>query len=106
MTQEKTPREVLMEARLKISDPSHWTRGAFARTSSGALVSPTGPQATCWCAKGAIISIQGKNAFRLTIRESIRILETVVGKDLTRFNDTSMHAQVLKAFDRAINLSE
>jgi hypothetical protein len=34
-----------------------WTQGAFARDRYGATISPTRPEAACFCAAGAIISV-------------------------------------------------
>lgn len=49
-----TPADVLERAAALIEQPGKWTQGAFARAANGNPIGPLSPNATCWCAYGAI----------------------------------------------------
>ena len=61
----KSTKEVLIEARELISDPEHWTQGAFAEHQDYDddeiyfdETEPNAPDACRWCASGAIAKIE------------------------------------------------
>lgn len=99
--------DILRAARAKISDPQNWTREESARDDAGYPVEPLSHDAVCWCARGAISAaaksgdeFQASNVLRRAIRE-----QAPDGR-ITDFNDKHDHAEVLAAFDRAIQLAE
>jgi len=100
----KTTLEILMAARRRIEKPESWTQRAYQRDKNGNSLSVWDAQdATCWCARGAIWSIDPKG--KLT--DAFKALELAVPEQtVTVFNDTHTHAEVLAAFDRAIAAEE
>jgi hypothetical protein len=111
------PVTVLRRARKLIADPSAWVKGAFKRKRKGIQ---------CYCAQGALAAAAGIHivdkdtlsdevpgglpseyyAAHLTLRKAL----TSLGHDdwVPRFNDNPKtdHADVLAAFDRAIELAK
>lgn len=51
--------EILIGARALIADPAHWTQEVHARDKNGMPVVPTDPDATCFCADGALVKAAG-----------------------------------------------
>lgn len=102
-----TPLEILKSARARIEKPENWTQGAFARDSRGnaSLLGRHG-NACSWCALGAILVLFEPN-LEMNKEESLAMnaLECAVGGSVMRFNDTHTHAEVLAAFDDAIELA-
>ena len=96
--------DILKAARAKIAKPENWTQRAYQRDKNGNSLSVWDAQAaTCWCARGAIWSIDPKG--RLT--DAFKALElSVPDQTVTVFNDTHTHAEVLAAFDSAIAAEE
>ena len=47
-------KQVLINARALIADPTHWTRSTIARTANGRKVEWHDQAATKWCAMGAM----------------------------------------------------
>lgn len=54
-----TKLETLRAVRELLSDPSRWTRGAYARDAEGNYANASGPNAVCWCAVGAFEKVTG-----------------------------------------------
>lgn len=93
-----SPREVLIMARALIAKPEHWTKRSYARGLSGESVDAGSRNAVCWCSVGAIDRISLVDGGR-----ALDALSTAMGGGgITSFNDSSDHATVLAAFDRAI----
>lgn len=93
--------EVLTEARKLIEKPEHWTQGVSARSRTGRHVSNRSKRAVCWCASGALDRVSYRiNAW--TWLEASNALRGYMRGHIEHFNDTRTHADVLKAFDRAI----
>lgn len=88
----KSTVEVLREARDLISYPERWTRGVFCDERGRR------------CATGAV--------WKATVTNPINhpamtlLLRVVNTPTVTGFNDSHSHAEVLAAFDRAIELAE
>lgn len=96
--------DVLKKARALIEKPKNWTQHEYARNKLGENVLSLSPAATCWCALGAIIKFSdGAHV----ISHAERALERVIAGRLSvsSFNDSHSHAEVLAAFDRAIELA-
>lgn len=104
--------ETLQKARDLISDPKRWTQGAFARDTLGRDLFDAGEEdfePVCFCSLGALAHVSGLHPDGTLPGEST--LAEVIAKDLglppeigfvPDFNDTHTHAEVLAAFDAAI----
>lgn len=93
--------EVLKAARELISDPKHWTQYLFARDDNGNSTQPVSVRAVCWCALGAIDRVSGDD-------ESAgddaldALMEVVEEGNVSTFNDSHTHPEVMALFDAAI----
>jgi hypothetical protein len=96
--------EILEKARELISDESRWTRGWFAKTADGYRCNPLSLGAECFCALGALSKVMGTNYGELTGKTATERLRSSLpsGCNITGFNDSATHAEVLDLFDRAI----
>jgi hypothetical protein len=103
-------RQVLINARALIAEPSHWTTGTLACNAEGHPVAWHDGSARKWCAQGAIyraaydlIADQNK-ALRLGNEVVRRICSSwwLSGTKLPAINDMKGHAAVLAAFDKAL----
>lgn len=96
--------DILIKARELISDPERWTQGVNARNRAGGLTSPENDAAVCWCGIGALCRVAGDDDLHWA--KAVVFLHKTAReagfKDFPDFNDTSTHAEVLAAFDRAI----
>jgi hypothetical protein len=92
--------ERLRAARELLSDPARWCRsGGYARNAFGSECSAEDPNATSWCALGALRKFDGDPFFLA------RALG-VWGTGLVIWNDCqATHTDLLAAFDRAIELA-
>lgn len=54
LTEGRTYKQVLIDARAHIAEPDRWTQEAYARDHQGHNVRPRDPEARCWCMLGAI----------------------------------------------------
>lgn len=97
--------DILRQSREKIADPKHWTKGNFAQDEEGEPVSTTSPRAVCWCAIGAIDATAGGLAALYWLSDAVHE-KAGPSCSVSEFNDKSEHADVLAAFDRAIELAE
>ena len=104
-----TPREILIAARAKIEAPERWTKGAFARSARGRKVRLDGGKARCWCMLGALQEVEMspirfRQAWALLV-PAISVPDSI--SEVVLWNDAPerTHAEVLAAFDRAIELA-
>jgi hypothetical protein len=95
-----TPVEILKAARELIAKPERWTRGVIARAGTLPLTSAMVPQATCWCAMGAIDKCAGGPSFSAPALDLV--YPVIPGCGLAEFNDSHDHAEVVAMLDRAI----
>jgi hypothetical protein len=99
-----TPIETLKAARQLITDPAKWTQGDFARDAKGYGVFSEDRDAVCFCALGAIYSFNSNGPVPcLDAYTALR--EFCFRKfscEVSDFNDTHTHAEVLALFDAAI----
>lgn len=108
MTPLMTPKETLAAARRLIENPQCWTQGAWGRDEEGNLVSYTSERAVCWCSEGALKVVSGG---RWELYSGARIaLERALpaqgeATNVTGFNDTHNHTEVLALFDKAIEIA-
>lgn len=106
--------EILQKARDLISDPARWTQDAYARDEHGREgAEPNDCDAVCFCSLGAIyrttsIDIAEYLPYSVTLNlaQEMQAVETDTRGKCERyiadFNDGHTHAEVLAAFDRAI----
>jgi hypothetical protein len=99
---------ILTAARELLSDEARWTRTYMATNANGTPVAPRKRSAARWCCLGAITKYSSKRrlfeADYTPILIAENVLRGVIGYPITQFNDdpATTHADVLKAFDRAI----
>lgn len=123
--------DALRAARSKIQNPEAWTKTAPALDSSGVRVDAQDRAAVCFSSYGAIVSIIGVNENLVTamiaietatperfvemaamqMEEATKSRKGHVGEKplgFGMFNDDvdTTHAEVLAAFDRAIEIAE
>jgi hypothetical protein len=94
--------EILKAARAKIEKPECWTQDFYARSASGKKVVARSPAAVCWCSYGALQSVMKAKLLPIEI---VLLLERPMHGCIADFNDTHTHAEVLAAFDAAIDLA-
>lgn len=100
--------ELLRAARARIAKAEHWTQGDFAKTAHGNAIGPTEGPAVCWCAAGALeaeYAMAGPGSDKL-FYDAAEALEAEMDDHIYSFNDTRSHADVLAAFDRAIEATK
>lgn len=99
----KTTKEILTEALGYIKQG--WTTGWFARDATNNITNPLSLDATSFCAVGAIrraVNTNGSlHAFEVYdfLRKSIGI------EEIPSWNDTSTKEEVIKGFEKAIELA-
>lgn len=110
----KTSKQILIETRNLLSDPSKWTRRTLARDKNLKNVSPYSDHATCFCMYGALqrVSFIGglvRTDTGLAYDEARSHLGNVVAATtpypkIDYFNDhpNTTHEDVLKILDKAI----
>lgn len=92
-------KHTLIAARKLIEKPENWLQGMMAANGDGVWVPPSAPMAVKFCALGAIQRIAGE--FRAgPVNDAVRLAAKTTS--LALFNNTHSHAEVLAAFDRAI----
>lgn len=98
--------DVLMKAKEIIQDPSNWMQGDYSN-----------PERTCFCSLGAIAEALGlcdehHSDQHIDQHPASKLLHKVVGADLdsvytfAKYNDSHTHAEVMQAFDKAIELAK
>jgi hypothetical protein len=95
-----TTLEILRAARAKIADPKRWTQKAFARNAFDDYTHVRSPDATCWCAQGALKSVDGP--LDALCAAATCLSGAVSARSIIDWNDHSTHADVLAGFDAAI----
>ena len=102
--------EELRKARALIDAPEKWTRGAFARDADGCEVSFFDGSICALCMAGAIRVASGESLWWKTpAHEALhRVLRLNRCDSVAIFNDDpkTAHADVMAAFDRAIEAEE
>lgn len=93
-----TPLETLKAARDLISDPARWTQGWFAKNAHGENVHSFSENAVCFCALGALDRTHNAT---LAIKDRLQ-RHLPPEHNISSFNDTHTHAEVIALFDAAI----
>jgi len=95
---------MLEKAKNLIRNPDNWTTEKYARDANGVSVNPKSPEACKFCVLGAIMNIQGVNCDDLDYVS--RILYKATGYlNISSFNDSHTHKQVLELLDKAIKIN-
>jgi hypothetical protein len=98
----------LREARALIEPYEQWCQGHSAYDDRGHRTIETDPLARSWCTIGAVSRVYGAH-WSLEYCAAINALRRATGQpDLVWWNDQPHrpHAEVLAAFDKAIELAE
>lgn len=97
----------LRAARELIADPEHWTQKRFACNKDGLTVNACSRSATRFCALGAVRRVGMPDEVEC---EAISRLNSAAAElylvSMVSVNDKRTHADVLKVYDRAIQLAE
>ena len=107
-TKEQTARDVLLEVRALLAEPTRWTKGAYGKDARGVRVGARSSNAVCWCLVGAYQHSHPEGTSR---RRAFDLLGSVAsdwhGRSLQDFNDdpATTHADVLALIDRALELT-
>jgi hypothetical protein len=109
-----TPVEVLRGARELLADKKRWARETYARDAEGNSVESLSRDAICWCVAGAIERVARGTAgpFLPALLAFARANEVKIPSDdevvelacmrVGTYNDSSEHAAIVQAFDKAI----
>jgi hypothetical protein len=103
-----TTKEILIAARAKIERPQDWIQGRFAVSGLQNKVKPHSRRASCWCALGAIAAITREDPHDVDDEAYWLLHRAMVLPEnetaVAGWNDAPgrTHAEVLAAFDRAI----
>jgi hypothetical protein len=100
--------EILRKARALI-ETKGWTQHAIGRRPDGSPIhlADNLPQASCFCAEGAILMVAGLSYGRREFTRSAGTVDRAVGLRLHQWNDAPgrTREEVLDAFDKAIALA-
>lgn len=97
MSSARSVREVLVAARERIAKPGGWTQRAYARDAEGRATAIFGGRAVCYCALGALTSVDADPYVYAVLRNVVE-----VSTDLWNDAPGRTQAQVIAAFDAAI----
>lgn len=100
-----SPREVLEAARERIADPIRHTRRVAARTAGGTPCAAKSERACSWCVLGAIASVEGSTEAKVAAEVFLHRALPAGFCAIDAFNDAAEHADIIAAFDRAIDLA-
>lgn len=104
--------EALIQGKALIEKPEHWTKGAYARNEKGETRWSTDEDATCFCSLGAMgrvtCRLEEKNDHRgnSIYYRGVGYLEAAMGECVSVFNDEHAHAEVMAAWDKAIEAAK
>lgn len=91
-----SPKQVLIAARKLIEKPENWTQGKYRRSREDGM---------SYCSDGALMQADGvlnSGCLSDSYWEACQLLRDNMFGDVVFFNDTHTHAEVLAAFDKAI----
>ena len=100
----------LLTAKKFIDAPEKWTQGSDARTEDGIGVSARSIRAVCYCSVGALQKLHDPidfyddtNRHEMAAYKYLRI--AMRNRNIAEFNDCHTHAEVMAAWDKAIQLA-
>jgi hypothetical protein len=91
-----------------ISDEANWSRGAWARTSTGKPCAWIHPHAARYCAVGALnraafeLAAEGWFELAVSAEKHVKAASGIPHRDLPLVNDTEGHAVIVAMFKRAL----
>lgn len=90
MFRTRADKEILISARKRIEKPENWIQGAFSNLTQ-----------TAFCATGSLLE-EGKE-YGSTVYARLReAMNLPPNEQICNYNDTHTHAEVIAAFDKAI----
>lgn len=97
-----TVKEVLIAARKRIEKEENWAKNGAAFTKHGDRTQSDDPDATSWCALGAVWVQDGADSGLM--HDAIRALDIACDGYADDFNDKrgTTHKDILDLFDKAI----
>lgn len=98
--------KLLQDARNLISKPENWTQDDFAKTADGSGTYSCSDEAVCWCSLGALIKVSPPDENNQTKKPAKLALRKAMGGAIAIFNDAHTHAEVIAAWDKAIELAK
>ena len=100
--------QILAEAQRLLGDSSRWTWGADARDEEERIVVAESDSAVQFSAQGAIRRTCQKWGSDFLEGQATMAFQVASGAEIQAFNDaeTRHHREVLRAFDRAIELAK
>jgi hypothetical protein len=87
-----------------LSDPEKWTQRAEARDFLGTATDPEGPDAVCFCPRGAAVHLFGPEGYRVTLAITYMLIDSGAWPDVPMWNDIKgrTHAEVLEVIEQTI----
>lgn len=103
-----TATEVLEASRDKIAKPEDWCRGNFAIDNDGNKTGECGDEAVAWCARGALYNVLDRpTRYGDPTSELLDAASWALFREgLVYVNDNRSHRDVMRVYDRAIQLSK
>lgn len=120
--------QLLIKARLRITDVARWSRGSFARDVLGNPVVVNSEQAVCWCAVGSLereagatmpdwltpkkvgapVKVSHKEYHRANtlLQVAAKEINGGVAASATVINDGMGHGAAMRMYNRAIVLTK
>jgi len=103
--------ELLRAAKALIDTPEKWTIEALARDKTGLQVAICHSDAVCFCSYGAIHKIgdiKNINYWNNPMYDYVDKASELIGgqSSAATFNDSHTHEEVMKMWDKAIELAE
>ncbi len=106
-------RDIIVNARGILSDPSHWTKGKMAKDIHGKPTESAKSDAVCWCTTGALKKatleyLNMKDTAQYfwvydAFAENSGVLKYPEHRNISwNYDINTKHEDVLKAFDKAI----
>ena len=96
--------EALRKAKALIEDPQHWCQGVYAKGKSGREVDVKSRYADQWCAAGAMDKVNPRNTFSGDLYLN-RAARDLYDQHFITVNDRLAHMDVMRMYDRAIELA-
>lgn len=108
--------QILISAKVVIEKPENWTRGWFARDAENNPVHSAERNAVCFCSLGAVRKVMFGPESTEPCRDKtynliVNLMDDVVRDtfnecNVPTFNDNTTHEEVLKMFDKAIEVAK
>lgn len=103
--------EILTQARELLSDEKRWNQGYYALNESKAHREAEDVDAVCFCSLGALAKVAGRTTGNYVnsgpdVDYLVKAVKGRHASDVVIFNDSHDHAEVIEAFDKAIELAQ